>query len=50
MCTGTRFTFLGCPFQEENKFYSVILGRIRNRDKFWGVVLEENLLRILDLI
>ena len=30
--------FLGCLFQEENKFWGIIFGKITSSHKFWGVI------------
>ena len=42
--------FWGAFFRAENKFCGITFGKITSSHKFWGVILEKYLLRVLILI
>ena len=42
--------FWGAFFRAENKFWGITFGKITSSHKFWGVILEKYLFRVLILI
>ena len=44
------FNFWGAFFRAENKFWGITFGKITSSHKFWGVILEKYLFRVLILI
>ena len=42
--------FWGAFFRAENKFWGIIFGKITSIHKFWDVILEKYLIRVLILI
>ena len=42
--------FWGAVFRAENKFWGITFGKITSSHKFWGVILEKYLFRVLILI